>query len=92
MDNTAVNLNSLNITRMYPASKEKLFEMWTNPALIISWFAPGLSPKKRTITAIEVNLKVDNQFRIIMQQSEGNQYIVHGVYKQICKPNLLEFT
>ena len=88
MDNTAANLNSLNITRLYPASKEKLFEMWTNPALIISWFAPG----DLSIIAVEANLRIDGQFRIIMQEPDGNQYIAHGVYKNIVKPDQLAFT
>ncbi len=96
MDNTANNQNSINITHTFPASSEKLFELWTNPALIKTWFTQGFTSfftqEEMTTAVIDINLRVNGQYKIIMEEPEGTQHSINGIYKKIIKPNTLIFS
>jgi len=96
MDNTAAHQNSISMTRLFPVSSEKLFELWTNPALIKTWFTNGFtsifSQEELSIAIVDVNLRVNGQFKIVMEESDGTLHSINGVYKTITKPKTLVFS
>ncbi|MCG3117731.1 MAG: SRPBCC domain-containing protein [Candidatus Manganitrophus sp. SA1] len=79
----------LQITRFFPASREKIFEAWTRPDKIMQWFAPG----EMTIPLAEVDLRVGGRYRIQMKDPDGGEtHTTTGVYKEILPPQRLVFT
>ena len=78
----------LNINQEFNASASKLFNAWTNPELIAKWFAPGAM----TVPEATSVLKVGGQYRVVMQNPDGEQFIVGGKYIEIDEPNKLVFS
>ncbi|MGB0944477.1 MAG: SRPBCC family protein [Marinomonas sp.] len=79
---------SLTISQEFNASVETLFNAWTTPEVISQWFAPG----NMTVPEASVDFKVGGAYRFVMQNQEGEQFIVGGEYKEIAKPEKLVFS
>ena len=86
---TAESQISLQIKRTYRASREQVFQAWTNPEALKKWFGP--SDDFKTPMA-EVDLKVGGIYRIQMIAPNGENHIVGGMYKEIRSPEKLVFT
>ncbi len=69
--------------RTYDASPEKVWQAWTNPAIIKQWWGPN----NVTIPECEVDLRVDGKIYIVMEAGEAM-----GPYKGTKWPMLGEFT
>ena len=78
---------ALQLQRIYNASREEIFEAWTDPAQMREW----LCPAGATIPLIEVDLRVGGMFRIDMQSEHGTSSHT-GVYQEIIPPEKLVFT
>lgn len=59
---TTLTENDLTIERFYPTRPERLFQAWTDPALVCQWLAPG--PMKCTLPIYET--RKEGRFRIEM--------------------------
>ena len=79
---------SLNLSRIFPAARERVFRAWTEPDQMTRWFGPG----DYTAPAAEVDLRVGGAFRIEFRSPEGGTYTVGGVYREIDPPDRLVFT
>ncbi|MBL8397356.1 MAG: SRPBCC domain-containing protein [Candidatus Accumulibacter sp.] len=73
--NSPVSLELL-LTRLIDAPREKLFRVWTDPALIIPCFTPA---PWNTLRA-EVDLQPGGSSLIVMQNPEGQEFPSPGVY------------
>lgn len=78
---------TLQLRRIYPASREEIFAAWTDPAQMREW----LCPAGATISFVEVDLRVGGVFRIDMTSEHGT-YTHTGVYQEILRPEKLVFT
>lgn len=78
----------LDIEQSFNASKEKVFNAFTNPELMRLWFAPG----EMTVPDAQSDARVDGAYRIVMEDNEGEQYIVGGKFLRLECFDLLEFT
>ena len=65
---------SLTISQEFNASVETFFNAWTTPEVISQWFAPG----NMTVPEASVDFKVGGAYRLVMQNQEGEQFIVGG--------------
>jgi len=81
-------LHELVLTRLIPASRDKLFRCWTEPALIVQWFTP---PPWKTVAA-EVDLRAGGSSVITMQGPDGTLVPNPGIYLEVVKNERLVFT
>ena len=78
----------LNLEREFDASAASLFEAWTNHEIMKLWFAPG----NMTVPEVSSNPIEGGQYRIVMQEENGEQYIVSGKYLVINPNQEIAFT
>ena len=80
---------SLEVRYRFKASRERLFEAWTQPAALKQWFR--VQPSYSTPIA-EVDLQEGGRYRLGMQTPEGELLVATGEYRQIEQPSKLSFT
>jgi uncharacterized protein YndB with AHSA1/START domain len=77
----------LSIRRRMPATREVVFEAWTDPQGIREWMCPG-----DTVSAeAKLDLRVGGSYRIVMK-SKTRDYVHTGVYQVVDPPSKLVFT
>lgn len=81
--------NSLVLKRTFPASCERLFAMWTSADLMMQWFCPG---KEMTVPLAEVDAREGGNYRIVMQNRDGETYSPSGIYEQVVPNKKLIFS
>jgi uncharacterized protein YndB with AHSA1/START domain len=79
---------SLVISRTYPASVERVFKAWTDANQLGQWFAPN----DDCTTRVQVDLRVDHEYRIAITHKGGNVMTVLGTYRLIDPPRKLVYT
>lgn len=60
----------LRIERLVDSSPEQIWSAWTNPELVVKWFAP----KPWRATSCELDLRPGGKFFVMMQGPEGQQH------------------
>ncbi len=76
------------LTRLFNAPPEKIFNAWTDPALLKQWFAP----LPWTVTKAEADVRAGGTNLIVMRSPEGQEFPGHGVYLEVIKNQRLVFT
>jgi uncharacterized protein YndB with AHSA1/START domain len=79
----------LHMTRRFEAPPERVFDAWTDPALLKRWFHAG--PDWTTPEA-DVDLREGGRYRLAMRTTEGEVHAVVGEYKEISRPDRLVYT
>lgn len=72
--------NSLVLTRVLPASREKVFAAWTEEALIKQWFSPQ---EGMTVPVAEFDVREGGTYRLVVEDKEGKTYSPSGNYEKI---------
>ena len=85
---TSTEGRDLILTRVINASPEKIFNAWTDPALLKQWFAP----LPWTASKVETDVRVGGSSLIVMRSPEGKDFPGHGVYLEVVKSQRLVFT
>ncbi len=76
------------VERTILASRQRVFQAWTDPLLMEKWFAPvPMQP-----VGIEAHVAVGGSYRIGMRSEDGTIYYVSGRYIEIVPPQRLVFT
>lgn len=84
--NEATN-RELSITRVLNASRDLVWEVWTNPTHVKHWWGPiGF-----TTTTNEMNLKPGGIWRFVMHGPDGRDYSNKIVFIEVKKPELLVY-
>ena len=90
----------LQVRRIIKARRERVFDAWTRPELLRTWFAPG----NMIVPGATVDLRTGGDYRIQVKGSmadcEGraedsdmsHTAVISGVYKEIIANELLRFT
>ncbi len=76
------------ITRTFDASRELLWEAWTQREHLLAW----LCPKDFTVLFADVDLRPGGKWRSGMQAPDGEHYVAGGTYREIDEPHRLVFT
>jgi uncharacterized protein YndB with AHSA1/START domain len=76
------------ITRIIDAPREQVFSAWTEPQQIRRWWGPG----EFTCPEAEVDLRPGGAYRLAMQPTEGDPFIVGGTYREVEPPARLVYT
>jgi uncharacterized protein YndB with AHSA1/START domain len=87
---TANNLTHIfiQLNRVFPAPRERVFRAWTEPELLKQWWAP----KGATTPVVEIDLQVGGRYRFGLQFPEEEILYISGVYRQVDPPEKLVFT
>jgi uncharacterized protein YndB with AHSA1/START domain len=79
----------LSMTALVPASCERTFRAWTDPADIVRWWG---RPWGMTVPSAEVDLRVGGRYRIAMRSPIRREVGVVGTYHEIEPPARLVYT
>lgn len=81
--------DTVKIEMSFNAPLEKLWDIWTEPQLILKWF--GSDPDGKGINAT-MNVQPGGSYEISFQDSNGTEHTCTGKYLVVEKPNHLSFT
>lgn len=89
-NNTVINRDELSITmsREFNAARERVWKVYTDPALIPRWWGP----RYLTTTVDKMDVRVGGAWRYIQTDPQGNIHAFNGVYKEVDPPNRLVTT
>jgi uncharacterized protein YndB with AHSA1/START domain len=76
------------LTRLIDASTEKLFRAWTEPALLMQWFAP----LPYTTPRAELDVRPGGATLVVMRGPDGTELPNRGVYLEVVRNERLVFT
>ena len=85
---TSVEGRDLFLRRVVHAKPEKIFNAWTEPALLKQWFAP----LPWIVSKAETDVRVGGTNLIVMRSPEGKDFPGYGVYLEVIKNQRLVFT
>lgn len=78
----------MRITRTLPASRERVFAAFTEPALLQRWWGPA----GFTLPEASVDLRVGGRYRFGMQPAQGDRLYLVGTFREIKRPERLVYT
>ena len=79
---------TLEITRIFKASRDRVFSAWSTPAHLQSWWGPkGYSLPEHAFDVVE-----GGEWRVVMGAPSGTSHMVSGVFKEISPTDRLVFT
>lgn len=86
---TALQDFSLTMNRNFKASKQSVYEAWTNKEALVSWFAAS---SEMTTIIHGLSLSVGGEYRIEMREPDGTSHIIHGQYVALTPYDQIVFT
>ena len=81
-------MDSVTLQRFYPVAADKLFEAWTNPKWLASWFGPS----HMVVVEANLDLKLGGNYSIVLADNVGTKTNHFGQYIDINRPDSLIFT
>lgn len=85
---TAHQSHELSLTRLIDAPREKLFRCWTDPDLLMQWFAP--EPYK--VVEATLDVRPGGSTMIVMRGPDGPDMPMPGIYLDVVPNERLVFT
>ena len=85
---TPATVPALVLRRTYSAPRQRVFDAWTTPETIKKFFGP----RDMTVPEAELDVRTGGSFRIVMQDSDGDQYRARGTYCEVRAPERLSMT
>lgn len=79
---------TLRMERLIAAPPERVFDFWTNPALLATWWGPDTFD----VPEYALDVRPGGAWRTTMRSPDGGLHTVSGVYRSIEPPRLLVFT
>lgn len=76
------------IQREFKATPERVYEAWTDPAILARWFGPEGS----TIPECDMDVRPGGHWRALMLHADGRSNEVSGVYLSLDRPDALKLT
>ena len=78
----------LQLTRVLPASRARVFRALTEPAELAAWWGP----RGFTIPEIELDARVGGRYRFTMQPPDAEPFHLSGEFLEIDPPGRLSYT
>jgi uncharacterized protein YndB with AHSA1/START domain len=80
--------NVLRMERLIAAPPERVFDLWTEPDLLVRWWGPdGFD-----VPTSAMDVRPGGRWKTTMRSPEGRLHTVSGVYRAIEPPRRLVFT
>jgi uncharacterized protein YndB with AHSA1/START domain len=80
-----VNEQTVNLTRVFDAPRERVFACWTRAEHMQHWFAP----RGFTIHSCETDPRPGGVLKLCMRAPDGDEHWVRGEYREISAPEHL---
>jgi len=74
------------LVRSFAAPRRLVFEAYTNPVHVPQWL---LGPPGWTMPVCEIDLRVGGRWRFCWRREDGGTLEMHGVYREIVRPERL---
>ncbi len=78
----------LRLERLIAAPPERVFELWTDPQLLVRWWGP----EGYDVPVHALDVVPGGRWRTTMRSVDGECLTVSGIYRTIDPPRLLVFT
>ncbi len=79
---------TLEITRIFKASRDRVFKAWSTPEQMGAWWGPkGSSLPEHAFDVVE-----GGAWRVVMRLPSGAERIVSGIFKEITPTDRIVFT
>lgn len=78
----------IEITRIFEASRELVWQAWTNPQHVMRWWGPA----GFTAPTCQIDLRVGGKYLFCMQAPDGTKLWSTGIYEEIVPPERLVYT
>jgi uncharacterized protein YndB with AHSA1/START domain len=78
----------LRLTRRFDAPRETVFEAWTSPEHLTSWWGPG----EFKTTVAEVDLRAGGSYKLVIEARGAPRMELHGVFHEVDPPSRLVYT
>jgi uncharacterized protein YndB with AHSA1/START domain len=85
---TSAEGRDLVLTRLIDAPREKVYRAWTDPALLVGWFAP----LPWTTARAELDVRPGGTTLVVMRSPEGQEFPNSGVYLDVVANDRIVFT
>lgn len=85
---TPVAARALTLRRTYAAPRQRVFEAWTKPELLMKF----LSTPEASVPEVNVDLRPGGCYNIVMLMPDGDRWNVRGVYRDVNPPERLSMT
>ena len=85
---TAPSTTDLVIERMFNASPELVWQMWTEPEHLMRWWGPDTF----TSPECQIDLRVGGKYLFCMQGPDGERIYSTGIYKEIVPYERIAYT
>ena len=79
---------TVEIVRLFNAPRALVWRAWTDLTMLGQWFGP----KHFTSSVPELDLRVGGALRIVMHGTDGNDYPMKGVFREVVAPERLVFS
>ncbi len=81
-------MHVLVIKRVFDATRDQLWHVWTEPDLLKMWWGP----KDFSVPHLKMDFRAGGKYLSCMRSPEGKEYWNTGVYEEIAKPVRLVMT
>ncbi len=79
---------SLEVSRLIKAGRQRVFDAWTDPTMIVQWWGAG----GVKCTAAEMDLTVGGAYRIANQAPDDSTMWIAGTFTRVNPPEDLAYT
>jgi uncharacterized protein YndB with AHSA1/START domain len=79
---------TLEVVRIFDASRRAVWEAWTDPEATKEWFGP----RGFTIPDFTSDLRPGGAWRVCMRAPDGEEHWARGIYQDVDPPRGLEYT
>jgi uncharacterized protein YndB with AHSA1/START domain len=80
---------TLQLKRLLPARRERVFRAWTDPEEIAQWFCPSA---QHQVKVIEQDVREGGRYRLEIKSPDGTLHVVAGTYRLVHPPEKLVYT
>ncbi|HDL18634.1 MAG TPA: SRPBCC domain-containing protein [Bacteroidetes bacterium] len=80
---------AVHITHTVPVARERVFKAWIDKQDLQKWFIPD---EGYCVLFVEIDPRKHSKFRIALKDSQGNQHLFGGIYREFVMSERLDFT
>jgi uncharacterized protein YndB with AHSA1/START domain len=77
------------MTRVIRVPRERVFRAWTDADMIKQWWG---RPEGVGVSEVEVDLRVDGNYRIVMTGPDGSEFPLSGKFVEVRAPERLAYS